>query len=372
MNTVFISSVMRDFAEERETAKDAIESLGLKAVMAETAAASADPSKTALLGLVETSDVVVLVLPGRYGYIGASGRSPTEEEFNHAVKVGKPILVFVQEDVDRDPKQQAFIARVRGTWETGSYTASFRTPRELLAAVVRALNELRTSMASPDTVPTAQLRAGDLAAGERRGHSGGRNVRVVMVPVGAGMVLDAFALDDPAIADRVIEAARRHRVISQTAAVQPQLTSAGIVLAAQGSRHQDRAVVMFADDGAVVVETDASAEGTMGFMALSHPKAATAIAAAGSLAQDLWGLAEGGERIRQIAAAIGVPDAANCVYSMSGQTGGSMTMGSAPSPLVAPDPAVILRRNDLGQPRTSDQLLVPLRRAFADHRALTE
>jgi hypothetical protein len=247
-----------------------------------------------------------------------------------------------------------------------------RTPQELLAAVVKALNELRTAMASPDTVPAAQDRARELAAGDSRGFSSGRSIRVAVVPVGAGVVLDAFALNDATISDRVIEAARRHRIISQTAGVQPQLTSAGIVLTAHGAEHTDRTVVAFADDGAVVVEADASADGSMGFMAVSHPKASSVVSAAGQLAHELWSLVEAGERVRQVAAAVGVPEASNCVYSMSGHTGGSISMGSAPSPLIAPDPPVMLRRTDLGQQRVADQLLVPLRRAFADYRALAD
>jgi hypothetical protein len=153
--------------------------------------------------------------------------------------------------------------------ESGSYTASFRTPQQLLAAVVRALNELRGALASPDIVPAAQHRARELAAGDSRGYASGRSIRVAVAPVGAGVVLDAFALDDATITDRAIEAARRLRLISQTAGVQPELTSAGIVLTAQGSQHTDRTVVVFADDGAVAVEADASADGSMGFIAVA-------------------------------------------------------------------------------------------------------
>lgn len=65
---VFISSVMRDFADERAAVKNAVESLGSQALMAETAAASPDPSRQALLPLVEQSDAVVLILGARYGY----------------------------------------------------------------------------------------------------------------------------------------------------------------------------------------------------------------------------------------------------------------------------------------------------------------
>lgn len=80
-------------------------------------------------------------------------------------------------------------------------------------------------------------------------------------------------------------------------------------------------------DGAVVVETTVGAEG---FMAFSHTKATAAVVATDNLAQDLWGLVEAGDRVRQVAAAVGVPDASNCVYSLSERTGSSTSMGSAP------------------------------------------
>jgi len=143
VDRIFISSVMRDYSDERLAAKDAVESLGLRAVMAETAAASADPAKSALLSDVERADAVVLLLASRYGYSGDNGLSPTEDEYNHAVKTGKPVLVFVQEGVEREPAQEAFIARVRGSWEQGVSTASFSSPAQLMVAVVKALTELR-------------------------------------------------------------------------------------------------------------------------------------------------------------------------------------------------------------------------------------
>lgn len=374
MDKVFISSVITGYTDERAAAKGAIESLDLRPVMAETAASSPDPSKVALLGHIDRCDVVVLLLAGWYGCVGENGLSPTEDEYRHAVSQGKPVLAFVHEGVEREEAQKAFVDRVRGKWEReGVYTSSFTTPHELTMLVVKALNEQRTRHAGGDAQPAAKERALALAAGERhRGHSSGRTVRVAFVPVGTPGLLDAFALDDAKLLNRVIEAARRREVFSQAAAVEHQLNSAGVVVASREQRHGEGATVTFADDGAVLVEMPVQSDGSMGSMAISHPRVTAGIEAAGLLAQDLWDLVEDGDRVGQVCAAIGVPDAGNCSYSMSGRIGGKMTMGSAPSPLVAPNPSMVLRRANVGDPATSDRLAIPLKRLFADHRALVD
>lgn len=375
VDKVFISSVITGYTAERAAAKGAIESLDLRPVMAETAASSPDPSKVALLGHIDRCDVVVLLLAGWYGYVSENDLSPTEDEYRHAVSRGKPVLAFVHEGVEREEAQQAFVDRVRGKWERdGVYTSSFTTPHELTLLVVKALNEQRTRDAGGDAQPAAKERALALAAGERHRshHSSGRTVRVAFVPVGTPGLLDAFALDDAKLSIRVIEAARRHELFSQAAAAEHQLNSAGVVVAGREERHGEGATVTFADDGAVLVELPVQSDGSMGSMAISHPRVTAGIEAAGLLAQDLWDLVEHGDRVGQVCAAIGVPDAGSCSYSMSGRTGGTMTMGSTPSPLVAPDPPVVLRRADVGAPATSDRLAIPLKRLFADHRSLVD
>lgn len=371
MDKVFVSSVMRDFAAERQAASDAVESLGLRPVMAETAPASADPSRTALLGRVGECDAVVLLLPNRYGDVTASGFSPTEDEFREAVRLSKPILVFVQDGVTREPAQDEFIARVRGSWESGWLTASFATPAQLSLAIVRALDELRTQLAGGDALPAAAARARELVVGSRRHSStSGAALRVACVPVGVGTLLNAHALDDAGLVNAVIAAARATGVLSQSVGVDSGVSAAGVELTAQGRDHGDRTTVVFAEDGAVCVEFGANASGNLGSMAISHPRVADAIAAIAALSEQLWTNVPGGDRVRQICAAIGIPEAGYTIYSMSGETGGGMTMGSVASPVVAPDPAIALRRNDLTSDRLVAELTVPLRRVFADANSL--
>lgn len=89
----------------------------MRPVMFETAPASAQNSRRVLLDDLAACDAVVLLLGADYGERGERGMSPTEEEFDHAAREGVPVIALVQEDVKREPGQEEFVKRVRGTWE---------------------------------------------------------------------------------------------------------------------------------------------------------------------------------------------------------------------------------------------------------------
>jgi hypothetical protein len=140
MKKVFISSVMRSFSAEREAARNAVESLRMTPVMAESFGAKPHSSQLACLEGVRASDIYVLVLGARYGFIAQSGLAATEEEFNEARRRGLPVLAFVQNG-EREPKQQEFFARI-GAYETGYFVAFFDEPKDLQTKVTTALHDL--------------------------------------------------------------------------------------------------------------------------------------------------------------------------------------------------------------------------------------
>ena len=121
---VFVSAVAGGYVEFRQAAKDAIDALGHEPVVMELThhAAAAYPTEECF-AQIEGSDVVVMLLGGRYGESQQSGKSATHEEWGHACRYNKPILPFV-EDLDdhaeRDPQQQDFLDETGG-WEEGSY-----------------------------------------------------------------------------------------------------------------------------------------------------------------------------------------------------------------------------------------------------------
>jgi hypothetical protein len=152
MQTAFISSVQRDYGGIRDAAARAAEAYGLRVLMAERAPAGG-AAKGALLELVRQSDVFLLILGVRYGAAAAGVTSPTEDEFNEAVRIALPIAIFVEE-CEREPRQAEFLRRVRGAWSGESnLTASFQNADELRAQVMAALRKLERQAASATTRP---------------------------------------------------------------------------------------------------------------------------------------------------------------------------------------------------------------------------
>lgn len=136
---VFISSVMNGFGPQREAAKAAVTLLGMRPVMAEDFPAKSHSSQQACLEGVRQSNIMVLVLGMRYGFVAESGVSVTEEEFDEARKRGIPILTFLEKG-DREPAQQDFINRLR-SYEKGYHMPSFTDPGGLKDKIVQALSE---------------------------------------------------------------------------------------------------------------------------------------------------------------------------------------------------------------------------------------
>jgi hypothetical protein len=128
--TVFISSVIGGFEGVRQAAREAVESMGMRPLMAEMAGARPQSPQHALL------------LGAHYGDPGASGLSPTEEEFEQAKRRNKPIVILRQ-DVAMEPAQQEFLARAGGGWEEGILWDRFTDERDVGMKVVRALTNVR-------------------------------------------------------------------------------------------------------------------------------------------------------------------------------------------------------------------------------------
>lgn len=365
--SAFISSVQRDFDDYRQAARQAVDSLGLRAVMAEVAGASPDPSRTALLGRVDECDVLILILGARYGDATMTGVSPTEQEFDRALASGVDVLAFVQDDIEREPAQESFLRRVRGTWEHGVFAPGFRTPADLGFAIVRSLRELEESRGAADALPAAQKRVLELAGGDgRRGQGSGCPIRVAFVPVGAPRLLDASALEQPALDERIARIIRDRSLVGQAAALEVTVRADAITAFGKTPDAFVGTTVTLGPDGAVCVHADARADGMMGGSAIAHDKVVSLVATASATAQDFWTLIDAGGRVRQVVATIGVPEASMKVYAIS-PIGNRMTMPmSTPDSIVAPDPPLIVRRSDVGTEDANQRLVAAVKRAFLD------
>jgi tetratricopeptide (TPR) repeat protein len=102
----FLSSTYLDLKDHRHAAIEALERLGQEVGRMEVFGARPDEPTTACLNEVKACDLFVGVYAYRYGFIPPeAGVSITEQEFNHAVQLGKPIFCFfVNEDYPWPPK----------------------------------------------------------------------------------------------------------------------------------------------------------------------------------------------------------------------------------------------------------------------------
>ncbi len=135
---VFISSVIAGMEEYRAAAREAAENLGYTVIAAEDFGASPSSPQQVCLEGVRKADVVVLLLGARYGTPQRSGLSPTHEEY-HEARGRKPVLVFVQTGIPREPGEEKLVEEVSG-WEGGQYREPFDSPASLRAVVTGALH----------------------------------------------------------------------------------------------------------------------------------------------------------------------------------------------------------------------------------------
>lgn len=195
---VFISSVIAGLEEYRAAAREAAESLGFTVIAAEDFGASPSSPQQVCLDGVRQSDVVVLLLGVRYGTPQRSGLSPTHEEYREA-RGRKPVLIFVQTGVTREPDEDKLVEEVSG-WEGGQYREPFDSPTSLRAGVTGALHRwVLTQQAGP--VNEAELAARAVALlPQRSPHTAGSPfLHVAVAGAPPQQVLRPSDLGDPAL-----------------------------------------------------------------------------------------------------------------------------------------------------------------------------
>ncbi len=359
--------------DTRKAARSAVDSLEMRPVMFETEPAAGEDSRRALLDRVATCDVLLLLLGAEYGEPGQRGVSPTEEEFNEARERGIEVLALVQRVEEREPAQQAFIQRVRGTWEQGHFAPEFSGVDDVTVAVVRTLNAWRRRRAGDDTTPVAAARALELAQGpERPGMSyGGSKLRVVATPVVARPLLDAVALGDQGLADDLAAAARASRLVGQAMAIETAVGRDSIQLVASGGRGHETLNLLVGFDGSVVGEGPVGGDQLgMGGMVVKADRAREVMTRSAAFAEAIWQRIDRRDDVRQLLLVAAVPEAQYKVYADS-EPGNSMGMPmSMPHVVIAPEQPLAIRRADLTRAETIDRLQAELRRAFELHGAV--
>lgn len=206
---VFISSLIAGFEEFRRAAVSAVTSLGHEPITAETFGAGTDSPRLACLGGVREADLVILILGGDYGAVQpVSGISATHEEYREA-KDRRPVLAFVQEGMERDARQTAFVQEVQD-WQSGLFRQGFRTPDALRDAITRDIHryELANAAAPVDAIEML-ARAAALIPREQRNmiRAGGPLLHLAVVGGPAQPILRPVEIERPEFGRELLQAA---------------------------------------------------------------------------------------------------------------------------------------------------------------------
>lgn len=258
---VFISSVISGMEPYRNAAARAVRTLGHEPRMAEDYGASPDTPQRACLAGVRDADVVVLLLGARYGHRQESGLSATHEEYREA-KERRPVLAFMQEGVEREAAQDAFVREVQN-WSSGQYTASFSTPESLLEAVTRGLHQLELSRAAGPVDEEEMLTRAEANVATARGF--GQAILSLVVAGGPRQqVLRPAELEADDLSDALMREALfgPNRVLDSARGTNKRLEGHALVL------QQDWASIRLDELGTVAVVQPARDEGNRAYREL--------------------------------------------------------------------------------------------------------
>ena len=163
MARIYISSTIQDLGPFREEVYKAVRRLGHTSVAMEDWAASDTPVLDTILKAVRESDVLIVLVAWRYGYVPpGQDVSITELELRAAREADIPCLIFLVPD--DTPWPRAFIdadtSRIRAFRESLRKqfgVACFENPAELALQVASVLHRWVAQGASvPQTVPAKE------------------------------------------------------------------------------------------------------------------------------------------------------------------------------------------------------------------------
>ena len=169
---IFISSVQKEFAEERAALRDYLRGDALlrrffEVFLFEDLPASDRRSDAVYLEEVAACDLYVGLFGHDYGYEDAAGVSPTEHEFNRATELGKLRLIYVKgaEDKAKHPKMQALIRRAAPQLIRRRFSTSDELRSALYASLIEHLERTGAIQSLPfDEQPCLDATLDDLDA----------------------------------------------------------------------------------------------------------------------------------------------------------------------------------------------------------------
>jgi hypothetical protein len=144
---VFVSSVMAEFVDARQTLASRIAALGAEPVWFEGFGGRDADREDAYLGEVRSSTIYVGILGRRYGRLLSNRFSATHAEYLAAEIRGLRFCVWATRDEDREGHLQSFLDEVQQFHTVGR----FRSPNELADQVEARLRRIAAEDLSPWT-----------------------------------------------------------------------------------------------------------------------------------------------------------------------------------------------------------------------------
>ncbi|MGV3726255.1 DUF4062 domain-containing protein [Hydrogenophaga sp.] len=230
---VFVSSLIGGYEALRQAARDAITSLGHEPVMAEDFRAQANSPQVACLQALRSANLVALVLVDRYGQPHSdSGISPTHEEYLEA-RGTKPILLFVQQGVTPEPRQQDLLREAQ-SWQGGLFREGFETAEQLRTLITRSIHAYELAHASGPVDGSALARDAEalLSRRERDRAQGEPALRFALTCGPARQILRPAKLEAEKLADAIQQRAMfgSPRIFAKEEGVEASINENALVL----------------------------------------------------------------------------------------------------------------------------------------------
>ena len=167
---IFISSVQKEFADERIALRDYLQQDPLlrrffDAFLFEDLPAADRRAEEVYLDEVADCDIYLGLFGDEYGWEDEEGLSPTEREFNEAAKQSKPRLIYVKgaDDESKSPKVQALIRRAGAELIRRRFNDLTSLKPAVYASLVDYLEEQQLIAVGPfDAAPCQRAKLDDL------------------------------------------------------------------------------------------------------------------------------------------------------------------------------------------------------------------
>lgn len=366
---IFVSSLIGGFEQFRAAARSAIVALRHEPVVAENFGAQANSPQIACLQGVRSADLVVLILGARYGFVqGSSGVSPTHEEYLEA-RGTKPILMFVQEGVEREEAQAKFISDA-GTWQAGHFRAGFKTADELRDLVTRAIHDYQlANAAGPLDVSAMSAAALDMLPKARQSsHSSSPTLHVSIVGGPMQRLLRPAELEAPRLADAIHQQALfvEPKLFSKSKGAESEINGSALVL-----KQERGAGIQLGEDGSILLSlpldrTEGGRRNGFGMFAVIQEDVLRELAAALSFGAWLLDKIDATQRVTHVALAASIEASDHLGWRTQAEQDASpnsatmrMSSGQQPPTASTDRPRAALR---FQAAELAEDLMVPLRR----------